>query len=233
MRTPGEDEELAAGFLAGRGADRRARRRRVGRARRRPGGERGGGAHRGGLRRDPAGERRFHLTSSCGVCGKAALEYVGIAAPPPTRPRPLIEPEVIAAAPEAAPRRAGRVRADRRGARHRRCSSRRADPRASARTSGATTRWTRRSGRSCSPGRWPPPGRVRLRERPRVVRAGAEGEPGRPGGYRGGGRAVDRWRSALARERGMVLCGFVARRVVQRLRRRGRGAISLRSGPGE
>src|SRR3954463_7259202 len=68
MRTPGEDEELAVGFLAGEGliagpedvasagpaADLAANVVEV------------STAH--GLRRDPAGERTFHLTSSCGVC---------------------------------------------------------------------------------------------------------------------------------------------------------------------
>src|SRR3712207_1401084 len=69
MRSPGEDEELAAGFLAGEGLiggrddiasvgpteDLAANVVEV-RTRR-------------GLRRDPAGERRFSLTSACGVCG--------------------------------------------------------------------------------------------------------------------------------------------------------------------
>jgi FdhD protein len=102
MRTPGEDEELAAGFLAGEGliaapgdlesvgpsADLAANVVEV--------------RTRAGLRRDPSGERTFHLTSSCGVCGKAALEHVRIAAPPPpaVAPAPL-EPSVIAAAPES------------------------------------------------------------------------------------------------------------------------------------
>jgi FdhD protein len=89
MRTPGEDEALAAGFLAGEGliaepadvvaagppADLAANVVDV--------------RTRSGLRRDPAGERRFHLTSSCGVCGKAALEAIRVEAPPPPPPRPV------------------------------------------------------------------------------------------------------------------------------------------------
>ena len=83
MRTPGEDEELAAGFLAGEAlitgsadlvevgptADLAANVIEV--------------RTRSGLRRDPSDERRFHLTSSCGVCGKAALEHVRLHAPLP------------------------------------------------------------------------------------------------------------------------------------------------------
>jgi len=87
MRTPGEDEELAAGFLAGEGLisgpedvaavglseDLAANVIEIG--------------TRGGLRRDPAGERRFYLTSSCGVCGKGALEFVRRQTPPRPRAR--------------------------------------------------------------------------------------------------------------------------------------------------
>src|SRR4051794_13118020 len=102
MRTPGEDEELAVGFLAGEGliagpddvvsagpaADLAANVVEV--------------TTTAGLRRDPAGERTFHLTSSCGVCGKAALEHVRIAAPPaPPGTQPPLDPHVIAAAPDA------------------------------------------------------------------------------------------------------------------------------------
>ncbi|MGI8845640.1 MAG: formate dehydrogenase accessory sulfurtransferase FdhD [Thermoleophilaceae bacterium] len=87
MRTPGHDEELAVGFLIGEGLI--------------------GGADEvvsvgpnreleanivevvtpAGLRRDPFDERRFHMTSSCGVCGKGALEQVRLALPdrPPAR----------------------------------------------------------------------------------------------------------------------------------------------------
>ena len=85
MRTPGEDEELALGFLAGEGLIRHA----------------GDVASVGppadlaantvdvrtvaGLRRDP-GARNFYTTSSCGVCGKGALEQVRVEAGEPPRP---------------------------------------------------------------------------------------------------------------------------------------------------
>src|SRR3954451_8402071 len=76
MRTPGEDEELAVGFLAGEGLiagprdidhvgpteDFAANTVEV--------------TTTNGLTRDPAQERSFYLTSSCGVCGKGALEHV-------------------------------------------------------------------------------------------------------------------------------------------------------------
>jgi FdhD protein len=101
MRTPGEDEELAVGFLAGEGLiagpddvasagpsdDLAANVVDV--------------RTTSGLRRDPAGERAFHLTSSCGICGKAALEHVRIAAPPPPEAPPSIDAATIAAAPAA------------------------------------------------------------------------------------------------------------------------------------
>jgi formate dehydrogenase assembly factor FdhD len=88
MRTPGEDEELAVGFLAGEALisgpedvasvgptqDFAANVVEV--------------RTTAGLRRDPADERRFHLTSSCGICGKGALEHVRLAAPT-HRPRPV------------------------------------------------------------------------------------------------------------------------------------------------
>ena len=94
MRTPGEDEELAVGFLASEGLiDRREDVVRVGatddlaanivevRT-------------RSGLKRDPADERRFYMTSSCGVCGKAALEFVHQESPP-ARPSRPIAPELV------------------------------------------------------------------------------------------------------------------------------------------
>ena len=50
---------------------------------------------RAGLRRDPFAERRFHMTSSCGVCGKGALEQVRLEVParPPAPVR--VEPAQV------------------------------------------------------------------------------------------------------------------------------------------
>jgi FdhD protein len=100
MRTPGEDEELAAGFLAGEGliggADDIAE----------VGPTRDFAANtvevltRNGLRRNPKDERSFYLTSSCGVCGKGALEFVRLAAPEGVPRRP-VEPETVLRAPDA------------------------------------------------------------------------------------------------------------------------------------
>jgi FdhD protein len=82
MRTPGHDEELALGFLYGEGLidevrpaglteDFAANTIEVG----------------GPLKRAP-GARRFYTTSSCGVCGKGALEEVAVlSAPLPDGPR--------------------------------------------------------------------------------------------------------------------------------------------------
>jgi FdhD protein len=81
MRTPGQDEELALGFLYGEGLideirdaglteDLAANIVEVA----------------GPLTRDP-GARRFYTTSSCGVCGKGALEEVAVhSAPLPDGP---------------------------------------------------------------------------------------------------------------------------------------------------
>src|SRR3954449_6830206 len=101
MRTPGEDEELAVGFLASEGliggrddvvsagptADLAANVVEV--------------RTRSGLRRDPADERRFYMTSSCGVCGKAALEFVRRESPP-AGPSTPVEPELVLRLPRDA-----------------------------------------------------------------------------------------------------------------------------------
>src|SRR3954469_20795251 len=115
MRTPGEDEELAVGFLAGEGL--------IGG----PGDvvEAGPSADfaanvvevrtRAGLRRDAAGERRFYLSSSCGVCGKGALEHVRQVAPPSAEGPPL-DRALVLEAPERA--RAAQTGFDRTGGLH-------------------------------------------------------------------------------------------------------------------
>ena len=93
MRTPGHDEELALGFLfseglidgprwAGLTDDLAANTIEV----------------RGPLERDP-GARRFYTTSSCGVCGKGALEEVAVHAEP-AAPGPEIERALLAALPD-------------------------------------------------------------------------------------------------------------------------------------
>jgi FdhD protein len=73
MRTPGSDEELALGFLYGEGLIDGARK---------TGPTADFAANiidvAGPLTRDP-GARRFYTTSSCGVCGKGALEEVAVA----------------------------------------------------------------------------------------------------------------------------------------------------------
>jgi FdhD protein len=102
MRTPGEDEELAAGFLAGEGLIADARDIvEVG-----PTQDLAANTvevrTRNGLRRDPSDERRFYLTSSCGVCGKGALEFVRQEAPARSSEQPALSPETVFAAPAAA-----------------------------------------------------------------------------------------------------------------------------------
>jgi FdhD protein len=87
MRTPGHDEELALGFLYGEGLiDGPA-----------PAGPTEDLAAnvvevQAALRRRP--NRRFYTTSSCGVCGKGALEEVAVASPAiaegPVVPRALL-----------------------------------------------------------------------------------------------------------------------------------------------
>ena len=72
MRTPGHDEELTLGFLFGEGLIDSPR----------PAGPPGDFAAntievQGPLKRDP-GERRFYTSSSCGVCGKGAIEQVAV-----------------------------------------------------------------------------------------------------------------------------------------------------------
>ena len=93
MRTPGHDEELALGFLYGEGlidgprsagppADFAANTIEVA----------------GPLLRDP-GARRFYTTSSCGVCGKGALEEVAVLSGPLSA-GPRVGRELLCALPD-------------------------------------------------------------------------------------------------------------------------------------
>ena len=93
MRTPGHDEELALGFLYGEGLID---------------GPRAAGPTQdfaanivevdGPLLHDP-GTRRFYTTSSCGVCGKGALEEVAVHAQPLDH-GPLVARSLVAGLPE-------------------------------------------------------------------------------------------------------------------------------------
>jgi len=94
MRTPGHDEELALGFLFGEGLidgpraatlsrDLAANRIEV----------------RGPLARVPS-SRRFYTSSSCGVCGKGAIEEISVrSAPAP--PGPTVARELVASLPDS------------------------------------------------------------------------------------------------------------------------------------
>jgi len=93
MRTPGHDEELALGFLYGEGlidgprtaglaADFAANIVEVS----------------GPLVRDP-GLRRFYTTSSCGVCGKGALEQISVLSAPLPR-GPIVPRALLAQLPD-------------------------------------------------------------------------------------------------------------------------------------
>ncbi len=93
MRTPGHDEELALGFLFGEGLID---------------GPREAGPTEdfaanvvevsGPLTRN-AGARRFYTTSSCGVCGKGALEEVAVLSGP-VGDGPVLPRALLAALPE-------------------------------------------------------------------------------------------------------------------------------------
>jgi FdhD protein len=93
MRTPGHDEELALGFLlteglidgpreAGLTDDLAANTIEVA----------------GPLLRDPS-QRRFYATSSCGVCGKGALEEVAVLSAP-LAPGPRVARRLVADLPD-------------------------------------------------------------------------------------------------------------------------------------
>ena len=112
MRTPGHDEELALGFVPLRGPVA-ARRPRSGRPR---------GEHDRGRRArasTSAGlQRNFYTSSSCGVCGKGALEAVAVEAAR-VESDLRVPASLVASLPERLRAGAGGVRGDRRAARDR------------------------------------------------------------------------------------------------------------------
>ncbi|MDX1579224.1 MAG: formate dehydrogenase accessory sulfurtransferase FdhD [Gemmatimonadota bacterium] len=104
MRTPGNDFELAAGFLLSEGlldsaADVLELRYCTDVV---PQEYNIVTAHlREGARFDPADlTRNFYTTSSCGVCGKASLEAVEVQGCAPLPPGPVFDPDVIRALPD-------------------------------------------------------------------------------------------------------------------------------------
>jgi FdhD protein len=107
MRTPGDDAELAVGFLLSEGIVRTADDlegvRPCGPA---VGPRKLHNVVRVDLKPDVAVdlkrlERHFYTTSSCGVCGKTSLEALAIGEPPTLDPdRPLLTAEVVHALPD-------------------------------------------------------------------------------------------------------------------------------------
>jgi FdhD protein len=206
MRTPGEDEELAAGFLLGEGliagpediesagptADFAANTVEV-RTRR-------------GLRRDPAGERRFYLTSSCGICGKGALEFVRVEAAP-AEPAAAVSAEIVTRAPAEA--RAVQDAFERTGGLHATALFAHGGELLAVREDvGRHNAMDKAIGSLLLDGAMPPPGtlaclsgRASFELVQKAALAGLAGlvAVGAPSSL-----AVD-----LARERGMLLCGFV------------------------
>jgi FdhD protein len=93
MRTPGHDEELALGFLLSEGLIDGARAAGL------PDDLAANTIEVSGpLLRDP-GNRRFYTTSSCGVCGKGALEEVAVLSAP-LAPGPQVSRELVAGLPD-------------------------------------------------------------------------------------------------------------------------------------
>jgi FdhD protein len=105
MRTPGADEELAAGFLFAEGVvDRKERIRGF----RRPPEARTGEPEPNIVAVDlgegpdpnlPTLERHFFSSSACGVCGKAGLAALQVRAPGRLPAGPEVDPELVASLP--------------------------------------------------------------------------------------------------------------------------------------
>ncbi len=101
MRTPGNDTDLAVGFLIGEGIVRAQDVAGVAECRSDEGD--GGVAD---VRLQPGAEaaegwqRNFYATSSCGVCGKASIDAIRVAAGP-VADGPVIEQDVLQSLPDA------------------------------------------------------------------------------------------------------------------------------------
>jgi FdhD protein len=93
MRTPGHDDELAAGFLYGEGLVTSAPTVRLAEDMAANTVDVAGPLER------PLDARRFYTTSSCGICGKGALEEVAIHAPS-LPDGPVLGRELLASLPD-------------------------------------------------------------------------------------------------------------------------------------
>jgi FdhD protein len=205
MRTPGEDEELAVGFLAGEGliaghddvayagptADLAANTVDV--------------RTTGGLRRDP-GARSFYTTSSCGVCGKGALEFVRVEAGEALQPQ-AVDARLVQTAPGRA--RNEQAAFERTGGLHATALFELSGELIVLREDvGRHNAMDKALGSQLLAGRYPLPGVVaclsgrasfELVQKAALARLGGIVAVGAPSSL-----AVE-----LARERGMLLCGFV------------------------
>ena len=93
MRTPGHDEELAVGFLFGEGLIDGPQ------AAGPPADLAGNTVEVAGPLLREVGARSFYTSSSCGVCGKGALEEVAVASSP-AKAGPVLERALLADLPE-------------------------------------------------------------------------------------------------------------------------------------
>lgn len=110
MRTPGNDIELAAGFLVSEGVIHSAEHFSTARYCASATGDDGANTYNvldvslaaGVPPPDPSIERNFYTTSSCGVCGKASIDAVATVSQYRVADDPLrIDPETLAGFPDA------------------------------------------------------------------------------------------------------------------------------------
>ena len=206
---PGNDAELALGFLYGEGhAARTARRHRraaLRAHRQRPARH---GARGSAARPRSASTRNFYTTSSCGVCGKASIDAVTASAGHAQRAqRPGVRESVLRALPDtlkasqsgspkpAACTRSGLFTAE-------------GELSPATKTWAGTTPWTSWSAHRCIDGACP--GRThRAAVRPREFRAAAESHDGGRAGGRRDRRAIDARGRAGANRPGITLVAFL------------------------